>query len=985
MANTNNQNSFLDYAGLALFWNNVKNIIKDNELVTATALTDLDTRVDTLEETTVVQIISKTYSELKTLRDNSQLVPGQQYRITDYTCTTTQENTKSAGHVFDIIVTADDASTLNEVARAVKHKGDTYFANSDLNAWKVWYCLDNDTNRFAWADSANGKGIIYRMIDEWNNDVPYDFKNIMFKRYILDANNAIATDVAKEGELNAVKTRLGEMSHRIHTSLWYYGEYVTDVCPNAEKGRKYVPFGDILYDNDGPGVLCPINEANSNWFYTFSDTSFNDNTVTGQSNVHNNVVKGNKYALVTIDGEGRYSFEEQENICLNDIIFIGNICYYNSFGNHCYSNSFGNDCYYNSFGNDCYYNSFGNGCNSNSFGNYCYYNSFGNNCIYNSFGNNCNYNSFGNDCYSNSFRNSCYSNSFGNICRSNSFGNECHYNTFGNYCHYNSFGNNCYYIKFASDKSATTKYNYYHENHFENGCKYIIFTGIETASSSAWVQNYNFAQGVQGTSSAYLTIDGVRNRDYETYISKDTDGTIKESVIAEKLDKVIEISYNDLVTLRGSSKLVPGQQYRITDYTCTTTQENTKSAGHVFDIIVTADDASTLNEVARAVKHKGDTYFANSDLNAWKVWYCLDNDTNRFAWADATNGKGVIYRMIDEFNNDIPYDFKNIQFKRYKITSSVQGDLGGKYATPDVVDVTVDNSTPYWCYTFSTDSLEDVSLDGYSQFVYNNIIPEYHYGLSILNNIVFIGTNNMGNTFGILCFDSTFGNNCYGNTFGNNCCSNTLGDVCYGNIFGNSCSDNIFGNNCQVNTFGNECSNNTFGDVSQNNTFGNKFIHITFGDSCSYNTFGNNCQYNTFGDNCDNNTFGNDCSSIIFGNYCSYNTFGNYCTNNSFGNSCSSNSFGNDCRYNSFRAIGDITGSKISNCRYNAFDDGCSYNIIYSSNTSGSAYLENYHINRGVKGTSNKYMLIDAQYLNSENVCNVYRKGDIAIVSYIQY
>ena len=25
-----------------------------------------------------------------------------------------------------------------------------------------------------------GKGVIYRMIDEWNNDVPYDFKNIMY-------------------------------------------------------------------------------------------------------------------------------------------------------------------------------------------------------------------------------------------------------------------------------------------------------------------------------------------------------------------------------------------------------------------------------------------------------------------------------------------------------------------------------------------------------------------------------------------------------------------------------------------------------------------------------------------------------------------------------------------------------------------------------------------------------------------------------------
>jgi hypothetical protein len=38
----------------------------------------------------------------------------------------------------------------------------------------------------------------------------------------------------------------------------------------------------------------------------------------------------------------------------------------------------------------------------------------------------------------------------------------------------------------------------------------------------------------------------------------------------------------------------------------------------------------------------------------------LDNDSSRFAWADTENGEGVIYYMKDEFNNECPYDFKNI-------------------------------------------------------------------------------------------------------------------------------------------------------------------------------------------------------------------------------------------------------------------------------------------------------------------------------------
>lgn len=196
-------------------------------------------------------IVKVTWQELKDLRDNSKLIPGLKYRITDYQCTTTQENTKSAGHQFDIVLLALDNKTLAEEGWAMEHPTDVYdvtfsdgvtkkcyiyklyvdsdteynivdcttklgvfevilgddftlneenktaiatflstklsndnltyeyFQNCNLSAWKVWYCLDNDTSRFTWADATNGKGVIYRLIDEWNNDVPYDFKNIM--------------------------------------------------------------------------------------------------------------------------------------------------------------------------------------------------------------------------------------------------------------------------------------------------------------------------------------------------------------------------------------------------------------------------------------------------------------------------------------------------------------------------------------------------------------------------------------------------------------------------------------------------------------------------------------------------------------------------------------------------------------------------------------------------------------------------------------
>lgn len=134
------------------------------------------------------------------------------------------------------------------------------------------------------------------------------------------------------------------------------------------------------------------------------------------------------------------------------------------------------------------------------------------------------------------------------------------------------------------------------------------------------------------------------------------------------MERTIALTYAELKALRDAKKLIAGQTYRITDFVTTTTQTDTRSAGHAFDVIVIADDEDTLNENALACLHEGDTYFADCKLSAWELKYCLDNDTDRFAWADVTNGKGVIWWMKDEWNNECFYDFKNIQYKRWKVT-----------------------------------------------------------------------------------------------------------------------------------------------------------------------------------------------------------------------------------------------------------------------------------------------------------------------------
>lgn len=145
---------------------------------------------------------------------------------------------------------------------------------------------------------------------------------------------------------------------------------------------------------------------------------------------------------------------------------------------------------------------------------------------------------------------------------------------------------------------------------------------------------------------------------------------VKSSEISgESVNLQQEITYSELVELINTNSLNPGQEYRITDYTFTTTQEFTASANHDFDIIVSALNTNTLNENAKAVCKENDEYFKNSQLNLWELKYSIYNDTDKYNWADSQNGKGVIYWLKDEFNNEAGYDFKSALFKK-----SVQRD-----------------------------------------------------------------------------------------------------------------------------------------------------------------------------------------------------------------------------------------------------------------------------------------------------------------------
>ena len=300
--------------------------------------------------------------------------------------------------------------------------------------------------------------------------------------------------------------------------------------------------------------------------------------------------------------------------------------------------------------------------------------------------------------------------------------------------------------------------------------------------------------------------------------------------------KITKVTYSDLQHLINNSSLVAGQQYQITDYITTVNSSTTsspyynkaKALSNKFDIVVTALTKTTLNEDAKVVLHENDTYFANSNLSAWNIKYSFKNDTNRFDWADEDNGKGVIYYMQDEFGNEAPYDFKNIQFFAF-------------------------NQTTTGWFTFDDGNHIDASLNGLDNGVYNNKIEKW---ITIndgqkLNNIIFAEGFCFNNTFGSDCHDITFAFYANNNTFFNNCYEILSYQRLIANTFNSGCNNFVF-------TFTSETSTVTY----KNNDFGSGCQYISIdAEQFEYNTInactGDSTLYLNFGKNASGQIYSN--------------------------------------------------------------------------------------------------------------------------------
>ena len=394
---------------------------------------------------------------------------------------------------------------------------------------------------------------------------------------------------------------------------------------------------------------------------------------------------------------------------------------------------------------------------------------------------------------------------------------------------------------------------------------------------------------------------------------------------------LVVTTHAELVTMRDGGKLTAGALYRINDYECTTTQADTHSAGHPFDIVVMALSSDTLSERAWAMPHAGDEYFGESKLEAWQLWYCLDNDTDRFAWADAENGKGVVWRMIDEWGNDCPYDFKNIQFKRWKVTAAddesfVFSDENPHYfgiydtendelIAPMGVNAELDDVDDWrWCYTF----------DGYNNDKGEQYDFSTHRNKATDEAIQWAIEEYNGGTLQDVCSGNVI--ECYANADVGGAC--TMQKMQLGNNVFFATSYCRLEDDAWNYTFA-ETLGNTLGQGANTNTLGQEANSNTLGQGANSNTLGQGAYSNTLGQEAYRNTLGQGCHDIVFGSY-----------------------------------VNNAAVPKAY-CRYIRVEAGVEFvNITTNATTSSGQYLQNIIVGMGVKGTSSNRKTITHPTVN---------------------
>lgn len=217
----------------------------------------------------------------------------------------------------------------------------------------------------------------------------------------------------------------------------------------------------------------------------------------------------------------------------------------------------------------------------------------------------------------------------------------------------------------------------------------------------------------------------------------------------------MNITYQNLKELIASNSLREGESYTFEYHYV----GKYPSGDHPFNLTVVATSSNTIDRTATASLLPGYSYFANSQMSSWVIYYDVDN----YDW---TSDYGTIYYLKDEFDNVAPFDFKNVKIDDQYLFSDINGDD----MSVTQLQLCRDNRLPDKLNSLTTIHLEQRQAD--NEIKYNNIFSgntnisisgEFNTIFEDCSNITIIGDHNT-----IKKINSTVTINGSGNTLNDN-------------------------------------------------------------------------------------------------------------------------------------------------------------------------------------------------------------------------
>lgn len=455
----------------------------------------------------------------------------------------------------------------------------------------------------------------------------------------------------------------------------------------------------------------------------------------------------------------------------------------------------------------------------------------------------------------------------------------------------------------------------------------------------------------------------------------------------------MEATYAELVQMATDGQLIKGMRYRMTDYETMTSQSGTTSAGHPFDLILTALDEYSFSERCSAVRSARDLdgYFAEHNIAAWDVWYDIANNRERFAWA-VTKGSsisvdlsvleasiGVVsanYAGTIELEGETyaKWDFylSPLQLNASFLTTSSTPEVGDttaflyavqnggeEVAEPLPAPIVAVQNNPDGgkgvIFRMIDENRNDCGYD-FKNIQFFRQLDQYGYIVAGEGNDTAVYTFGFARySDGVLTL-SDFSRNAHDNTIigGGSLPNNVL----FYNKQGNERTEDVIHDNhlaylCEDNTIANGASSCSFGYFCVNNEFFSAAYNCTLGEGCS------------------NNKFYDDTSNLSFGNYCLDNRIDNiyhYAGEVILGNACESNIIkGGDIRLGDHSSQNNIDiGRYIVAGAYfnNNFIGQDSSNLIFGEHCNLLKITNCRHLTMGSNCIGNGYRYIR----NAENI-----------------